>query len=81
MAKRFVTFEDYKSFYNSDERFKEYIDRACKKHRVTVDEAIRFKLSQETADYYVDAVKDKISETGIIVGCGGADAPTGGDCK
>lgn len=71
------TFEDYKRFYEDDDRFKRYVDRFSNEFGISVDEAISHKIVQGIADSYSEALKDKITIDGIVVGCGGADAPMG----
>ena len=71
------TQEDYRNYYDTNSDFKRYVDRHCNEFNLTVEEALQHALVKETAKYYLEAIKSKVSETGIVVGCGGADAPSG----
>lgn len=71
---------DYKKYYSENASFKSYVDKYCVKTECDVDTALTHKLVQAAAEYYKDAIKDKITEDGIVVGCGGADAPSG-ECR
>ena len=72
---------DYRKYYEEDARFKRYVDRHCKEYDLSLEEALQHEIVKETAHYYTDAIKDKITENGIVVGCGGADAPMKCDCE
>ena len=70
---------DLAKYYEKHEGFKNYVDRYCVKEEVTKEEAFTHALVKETAQYYVEADKDKvknedkhkqITET-INAGCGG----------
>ena len=41
-----------KEFYNSNENFKEYIDKYCKKHKCTIEEALKHKIIEEVYEQY-----------------------------
>lgn len=41
-----------KEFYNSNADFKTYIDKYCKKHKCTVEEALEHKLVKEVYEQY-----------------------------
>lgn len=66
-----------KEIYNEREEMKLYVERYCKKEKKTPEEALHDRLVYETAMYYKDAIKGKVTQDGIVVGCGGADAPSG----
>ena len=78
----FNTHEDYKKFYDSDERFKRYVDRYKNEFNLTLDEALSHFLVKETAQYYVDSDKDKIKEMTeeLVIGCGCAEVPEDRSC-
>jgi hypothetical protein len=38
--------------YNTNQDFKEYVDRYCNKHKVTVEEALNHALVQEVGKMY-----------------------------
>lgn len=40
--------------YNTNSSFKQYVDGFCKKHNLTVEEALQRKVVQETEKYYQD---------------------------
>ena len=50
----------------------EYIEKYCVKHKISREEAEKHALVKETAKYYEDANKGKISVTEIKAGCGSA---------
>ena len=41
-----------KEFYNTNTDFKNYIDKYCKKHKCTVEEALQHKLVKEVYEQY-----------------------------
>lgn len=43
---------DYTALYAENEDFKRYVDRYCKKHRVSVDEALQHYLVQMAGRQY-----------------------------
>ena len=43
---------NYKEYYETNEDFKEYVDKYCVKHNITTDEAIKHYTVQFAADYY-----------------------------
>lgn len=51
------------SLYLNNQSFKKYVDKYCKKHQVSTDDAMKHKLVQNVAQYY------------ITKGVGGSDAP------
>lgn len=63
---------------NSD-RLEKYLEKYCKKHDISREEAMTHALVKEYARYIEDVEKGKISVTEINAGCGGAEL--GGDCK
>ena len=42
---------NYLSLYNTNEQFRAYVDRYCRKHRLTVDVAIQHRLVINYGDY------------------------------
>ena len=68
---------DLAKYYEKHEGFKNYVDRYCVKEEVTKEEAFTHALVKETAQYYIEADKDKVENEGkqitetINVGCGG----------
>lgn len=47
--------DQYYDLYKTNEDFKEYVDRVCTKgkERIEVFEALRSKIVQEVAEYYI----------------------------
>lgn len=43
---------DYNALYAENADFKRYVDRYCKKHRVSVDEALQHYLVQAAGQIY-----------------------------
>ena len=41
-----------KDFYNSNTDFKEYVERYCKKHKCTVEEALKHKVVEDVCEHY-----------------------------
>ena len=41
-----------KEFYNSNPDFKNYMDKYCKKHKCTVEEALKHKLVKAVYEQY-----------------------------
>lgn len=41
-----------KEFYNSNADFKAYVDKYCKKHKCTVEEALEHALVKDVYEYY-----------------------------
>ena len=41
-----------KDFYNSNTDFKEYVERHCKKHKCTVEEALKHKIVEAVYEQY-----------------------------
>ena len=60
-------------------KLQEYIEKYCKKHEVTPEEARSHSMVKSVAEYYEHVNDGKISVTEINAGCGGAEL--GGDCK
>ena len=67
-------------------KLQEYIEKYCKKHEVTPEEARSHSVVKAVAEYYetvnigeIGTIDGEISVTEINVGCGGAEL--GGDCK
>lgn len=42
-----------KELYNTNPDFKDYVDRYCIKHNVTVDDALEHYIIKESAKYYL----------------------------
>lgn len=64
----------------------QYIEKYCKKHEVTPEEARSHSVVKAVAEYYetvnigkIGTIDGEISVTEINAGCGGAEL--GGDCK
>ena len=68
-----------KSFYETNEGFKHYVDGYCRKHEVSPDIAFTHRNVIDAYEYYKDAESKKISVSELKAGCSGAVA--GGDCK
>ena len=43
--------------YNENEDFKEYVDKYCKKHKCTVDQAFAHALIKEVSEHYKNKEK------------------------
>ena len=41
-----------KDYYNTNEDFKEYVERYSKKHRCTVEEALKHKVVEDVYEHY-----------------------------
>lgn len=41
-----------KNFYDTNSDFKDYVDKYCTKHQLTVEVALEHKLVKEVAKYY-----------------------------
>lgn len=48
---------DYTAMYEQNEDFKRYVDRYCKKHRVSVDEALQHYLVRMAGRMYKEQAK------------------------
>lgn len=48
-------------FYESDDRFKEYVDRYSKTYHLTLEEALSHKLVLDTMQYYAQTSKPEKS--------------------
>lgn len=66
-------------------KLQEYIEKYCKKHEVTPEEARSHSVVKAVAEYYetvnigkIGTIDGEISVTEINAGCGAA---SGGDCK
>lgn len=75
-----MSIEELRRYYKENEDFKAYVDKYSTKEEITPDQALTHAMVREAAAYYKEAIKGKLTETGIKVGCGGADA-TMGECK
>ena len=51
--------ESMKDFYNSNTDFKEYVERYCKKHKCTVEEALKHKVVEDVCEHYKEHNKSK----------------------
>ena len=40
------------NFYNNNKNFKEYVDKYCKKHGISVETALTHRLIKEVAEQY-----------------------------
>lgn len=40
-----------KEFYESNADFREYVNRHCKKHKISVEEALKHSIVKEVAKY------------------------------
>ena len=67
-----------RSFYESNEAFRNYVDRYSVKHGVSVDAAFTHSTVRNAYEYYLDAEKRSASKIMLNVGCGGAEM---GECK
>lgn len=45
---------DMKTIYEKDRNLKDYVNRFCKAHNRTVEDALNLALIQEVARYYTD---------------------------
>ena len=59
-----------KDFYESNEGFRQYVDKECVEHEKTVNQVLELSWVKNAAEYYENAKKGKISVTEISVGCG-----------
>ena len=48
-----------KDFYNKNSDFKEYVDKCCKKHKCTVEQALNHALVKEVYEYYKSKGEEK----------------------
>ena len=48
-----------KDFYNSNTDFQEYVERYCKKHKCTVEEALKHKVVEDVCEHYKEHNKSK----------------------
>lgn len=67
-----------RSFYESNEVFKNYVDRYSVKHEVSTEEALTHSTVRNAYEYYLDAEKREASRIALNAGCGGAEM---GECK
>ena len=51
-----------REFYDNNPGFKAYVDRYCKKHCISVDEALTHSLVRETYSYYKEEVNNDTSK-------------------
>jgi len=45
--------------YNTNQDFKEYVDRYCNKHKVTVEEALTHAIVRAVEEDYRERMEDK----------------------
>ena len=67
-----------KELYESNNDFKQYVDKYCVKHKIDRETAFEHSVIRNAFDYYKHVNDGKISVTEIVAGCGAA---SGGDCK
>ena len=67
-----------KELYESNNDFKQYVDRYCVKHEIDRETAFTHSVIRNAFDYYKHVNDGKISVSEIKAGCGAA---SGGDCK
>lgn len=67
-----------RSFYESNEAFREYVDKYVVKHKVETDIALTHSTVRNAYEYYLDAEKRNASKIMMNAGCGGAEM---GECK
>lgn len=46
--------QNMKNEYRHNKTFRDYVDRYCKKHRLSVDEAMTHELVRQVYFYYTD---------------------------
>lgn len=51
----------------------DYVTKYARSRGITEEEALTHKIVQEVKAYYKDKDADKVQETNIDVGCGGAE--------
>ena len=51
---------DYTALYAENEEFKRYVDHYCKKHRVSVDEALQHYLVRMAGRMYKEQSNNKV---------------------
>lgn len=51
---------DMKERYRKDGNLREYVGKFCKKHNLTVDEALNHALVKEVAEYYLEQENGRI---------------------
>lgn len=51
--------EELQELYKTDDEFREYVNRWCKNHNLSVDEAFNFNLLREYARYIKEAKHDR----------------------
>lgn len=66
-----------RSFYESNQGFKQYVDRTCQKHECDIETAFTYSWVRNAYEYYKSAEEKKISVSEVKVGCGAAM----GECK
>ena len=48
-----------KEFYTNDANFRDFVDGYCKKHKISVDEALQHAIVREVAKHYKDIKEGK----------------------
>lgn len=61
---------DYNELYNTDQRFRRYVDACAKEYGLTVDEMLQHKIIQNVGDYYAKTPQ-RPEGTTSTVNCGG----------
>lgn len=63
---------DYNELYNTDQRFRHYVDACAKDYGLTRDEMLQNKIIQNVGDYYAKTPQgqEKIPTTSTV-NCGG----------
>ena len=53
--------------------FDGYIERYCREHKISREQALQHAIVKECGKYYENAQKGKIAVTEVSAGCGGAE--------
>lgn len=61
---------DYNELYNTDQRFRRYVDACSKDYGLTRDEMLQHKIIQNVGDYYAKTPQ-RPEGTTSTVNCGG----------
>lgn len=61
-----------KELYESNNDFKQYVDRYCVKQEIDREAAFEHSVIRNAFDYYKHVNDGKISVTEIVAGCGAA---------
>ena len=49
-----------KEFYDSNEDFRNYVDRYCRTYRLSVEEALEHKLVQDVGRHYQELAEGRV---------------------